>query len=188
MTGQMTGPAAVRRLASEQLATAEIAQIRDLMRLAFAEDEHGGFTDDDWQHALGGVHFVLDVERAIISHAAVVERELQVDGVPIRTGYVEAVATAPDQQRRGYGTAVMGAVAEHLAEHYELGALGTGSQGFYERLGWQTWRGPSHVRTDAGLVRTADEDGYILVLLTLSSPDLDLTAPISCEWRPGDVW
>ena len=36
--------------------------------------------------------------------------------------------------------------------------------------------------------RTPDEDGYILVLPTLSSPPLDLAATISCEWRPGDVW
>jgi len=44
------------------------------------------------------------------------------------------------------------------------------------------------VRTRDGLVRTPEEDGFILVLRTPSSPDIDLTAPISCEWRPGDVW
>ncbi len=42
--------------------------------------------------------------------------------------------------------------------------------------------------TGSGPQRTADEDGYILVLSTPSSPALDLTASISCEWRPGDVW
>jgi aminoglycoside 2'-N-acetyltransferase I len=76
----------------------------------------------------------------------------------------------------------------YLAENFDLGALGTGTQAFYERLGWQIWRGPSYVRTDAGTERTMDEDGYILVLPTPSSPTLDLSAPISCEWRPGDVW
>ena len=51
-----------------------------------------------------------------------------------------------------------------------------------------TWRGLTSVRTDDGTYRTSGEDGYILVLPTPSSPDLDLTADISCEWRPGDVW
>jgi aminoglycoside 2'-N-acetyltransferase I len=88
------------------------------------------------------------------------------------TGYVEAVATAPDLQRRGHGTAVMSEVNAYVAEAFEIGALGTGSHGFYERLGWQTWRGPSHVRRDTGLERTPAEDGYILVLVTRSSPHL----------------
>jgi aminoglycoside 2'-N-acetyltransferase I len=79
-------------------------------------------------------------------------------------------------------------VNEHVVANFELGALGTGSQGFYERLGWQVWRGPTSVRTAEGEQPTPDEDGYVLVLLTPTSPVLDLGAPISCDWRPGDVW
>ena len=41
---------------------------------------------------------------------------------------------------------------------------------------------------DPGDERTPEEDGFVLVRLTPTSPDLDLSAPISCEWRPGDVW
>lgn len=162
--------------------------IRGLLWSAFAEDEHGAFTEDDWRHSIGGIHFVLDVDSTIVSHASVVERELHVNGTPIRTGYVEAVATATDLQRRGYGTSVMREVSEYISDNFDLGALGTGSQGFYERLGWQIWHGPSYVRTANGLERTADDDGFILVHQTASSPALDLAAPISCEWRPGDVW
>ena len=66
--------------------------------------------------------------------------------------------------------------------------LGTGRHRFYERLGWQTWRGPTSVRAPEGMQRTPDEDGYILVLTTPSSPPLDPAAPISCDWRVGDVW
>ncbi|MGZ6267258.1 MAG: GNAT family N-acetyltransferase, partial [Candidatus Limnocylindrales bacterium] len=65
---------------------------------------------------------------------------------------------------------------------------GTGRHHFYERLGWRTWTGPSCVRTAAGLLPTPDDDGYILVLATPSSPPLDLSAAIECDWRPGDVW
>lgn len=156
---------------------------------AFAKDEYGGFTDDDWQHALGGMHFLLEVDGQIVTHASVVERTLRVAGRPLRTGYVEAVATDPTHHGKGYGSEVMRAVGAHLDEAgFELGALGTGSQPFYERLGWQIWRGPSYVRVGDREEPTADEDGYIMFLATAASPALDPTMPISCEWRPGDVW
>ena len=134
------------------------------------------------------MHFVLELDGEIVTHASVVERELYVDDRPIRTGYVEAVATTPQHQGSGFGTTVMRDVAAYIEDRFELGALGTGSQGFYERLGWRTWTGPSSVRTPDGDRRTPDEDGYILVLSTPTSPRLDPGAPISCDWRPGDVW
>ena len=178
----------IRQLHTDQLTAVEVAAVRELLWAAFADDEDGEFTEDDWQHSIGGVHFVLEVDTEIVCHASVVGREIQVGGRPLRTGYVEAVATAPGQQLRGYGSAVMRELASHIEPNFELGALGTGRQSFYERLGWQIWRGPSYVRTAGGLERTAEDDGYILVLATPSSPALDLDAPISCEWRPGDAW
>lgn len=173
---------------TEELTSSETAAIRTLMRAAFGSDEEERFTDDDWDHALGGIHFVLVLDDEIVSHASVVERELQVDGQPLRTGYVEAVATAPDQQGAGFGSLVMEDVAAYIRDRFELGALGTARHTFYQRLGWRTWTGPSSVRTPEGIRRTPDEDGYILVLPTPSSPPFDLGAAISCEWRSGDVW
>ena len=159
-----------------------------MLEAAFGDDVDDRFTDEDWLHAVGGVHFVLDRDDEIVTHASVVERELHAGGRPLRTGYVEAVATAPARQGSGFGSRVMRDVTAYVADRFELGALGTGRHGFYERLGWQTWRGPSSVRTADGVRRTPDEDGYILVLLTPASPRLDLGAAISCDWRPGDVW
>ncbi len=184
----LPGAAQLRRLRSDELSVDEIAMIRTVMTVAFGDDEEERFEDTDWEHALGGTHVVLDLEGEIVAHAAVVERELHVAGRPIRTGYVEAVATASDRQGRGHGTRVMADVGAIIADHYELGALGTGRHRFYERLGWRTWRGPLFVRTADGDRRTPDEDGYLLVLTTPTTPLLDLDDPISCEWRTGDVW
>jgi aminoglycoside 2'-N-acetyltransferase I len=178
----------IRRLTTQELTAGDVDQIRELMRVAFEGDEHGGFSEEDWQHSIGGVHFILRLDGVLVAHASVVERELEISGAPIKTGYVEAVATEPARQGQGYGTAVMREVNSYVTDGYALGALGTGSQGFYERLGWQIWRGPTGVRTPTGVQRTADEDGYILVLPTPSSPALDLDALITCGWRPGDVW
>jgi len=179
----------IRRLPTDELTEAELAALRQLLSAAFrVDDPDEGFTEEDWQHALGGTHVVAEVGDRIIAHAAVVERELQVDGRPVRTGYVEAVAVAPASQGTGVGMAVMREAGALISAEFELGALGTGKHRFYERLGWRTWRGPSFVRTPDGLDRTADDDGYILVLETPRTPPLDPDAGISCDWRPGDVW
>jgi aminoglycoside 2'-N-acetyltransferase I len=80
------------------------------------------------------------------------------------------------------------AVTAHVRTAFDLGALGTGRHAFYHRLGWQTWQGPAFVRSPDGEQRKPDEEGYILVLRTPTSPPFDLTEKISCDWRAGDVW
>ena len=70
---------------------------------------------------------------------------------------LEAVATRPSHQREGLGSLVISEVGELIDRTYRLGALATGVVGFYERLGWVAWKGPTFVRTAGGLVRTAQE-------------------------------
>jgi aminoglycoside 2'-N-acetyltransferase I len=183
----MTEPR-LRRLTTDQLTATEVAVIRSLMTAAFGSDEEERFTDDDWAHSIGGTHFVLDLDGEVVAHASVVEREIHVAGRPLRTGYVEAVATAPDRQNAGFGSLVIADATAYIRERFELGALGTGRHHFYERLGWLRWEGPSSVRADDGPRPTPEDDGYIMVLATPASPPLDRLAPISCDWRPGDVW
>jgi aminoglycoside 2'-N-acetyltransferase I len=131
---------------------------------------------------------IAESDGPVVAHASVVERELHTAGHRLRTGYVEAVATRPSHQREGLGFLVIGEVGGLIDRVYRLGALATGVTGFYERLGWVVWEGPTFVRTAAGLVRTPEEDGNVFVRRTPTSPELDLSAPISCDWRPGDVW
>ena len=175
-------------LATADLTPEVVAAVQGLLTAAFARDEHGGFTWDDWLHAIGGTHFILEVGGVVVGHASVVERILEISERPVRTGYVEAVAISPALQRQGLGTLLMRATTMFVASGFELGALGTGSQPFYQRLGWQIWQGPTGVRVEAGFQPTPDEDGYILVLPTPTSPPFDLTEAISCDWRPGDAW
>jgi len=186
----MTGPGRprLRILRTDELTTKEVVAIRRLMIDAFGTDPEEAFTDDDWAHAEGGRHFVLDLDGDVLTHAAVVERELHLSGRPLRTGYVEAVATAPAHDGRGHGSQVMEAVGDHIRDAYDLGALGTGRHRFYERLGWERWRGRAFVRGPDGPERTPADEGYILVLRTAATPAIDLDGDISCEWRPGDVW
>jgi aminoglycoside 2'-N-acetyltransferase I len=177
----------LRRVPTSDLTPEERDAIRALCDAAWGGPDQT-FDDDDWQHALGGVHVLVQDAGEILAHASVVPRTLHTGGLDVATGYVEVVATWPAHQGRGHGTAVMREVNDHVDRSFALGALSTGVPAFYGRLGWIPWTGPTSVRVDGGERRTPDEDGGVLVRLTPSSPDLDPAAPLSCDWRPGDVW
>ena len=175
----------LREAATGELTRAELTAIRALMSAAFGPR----FTDPDHAHALGGRHWLIEDGNRIVCHAAVVTRILQIARRPIVTGYVEAVATDPALQGRGLGSQTMRAAGVHIRDGFELGALSTGEHGFYERLGWERWLGPTSVRLpEGGTERTEDDDGGIMILRTPSTPLIDISAPVSCEWRDGDVW
>ena len=70
--------------------------------------------------------------------------------------------------------------------NYDLGALSTGTPEFYAPLGWEPWRGPLYVRQDGEARPTPDEE--IMILRLPGTPPLDLEAPLSCDWREGEVW
>jgi aminoglycoside 2'-N-acetyltransferase I len=180
----------LRLVPSAALSPAEVARIREVCDEAFAAvDRLGSFTAEDMAHALRGVHALGVEDGEIVAHGSVVARELHVAGRPLRTGYLEGVAVLPERQGSGLGTVVVRALNDEVRARFELGALDTGTFPFYEGLGWERWRGPTFVRSAEGEVRTPDEDGFVMVLRTPGTPeDLDLDAPISCEWRPGDVW
>jgi len=166
----------------------DVARLRRLLWRAFGDDPEEGFSEDDWSHALGGWHVLAEDGDVLLSHASVIRRTLEIDGRSWDTGYVEAVASDPKHQGEGIGTQVMNVIGAIIHEEYQLGALGTGSFHFYERLGWRRWQGQSGVRTPWGTNRTPDDDGFIMVLLTPKSAGIDLRSLITCNWRQGDVW
>jgi aminoglycoside 2'-N-acetyltransferase I len=176
----------IRRSGTAELSAVQTRTLRHLLDQAY----EGEFSQDDWQHCLGGVHVLGWLDGELVAHASVVTRRLYCADRPLRTGYVEGVAVRTDCRRKGFATAVMLEINGIIARGYELGALsdGSGIEGFYQRLGWRTWLGPTLVITANGHERTEDEDGYILVLPTEATRDLDLTQPLACEWRPGDDW
>ena len=145
-----------------------------------------------WERVGPGIHVVLDAGGRPVAHAMVVDRPLHLGddaSVTLDTGYVENVATAPDRHGEGLGTTVMREIGRIIGEAYVLGALATGSQAFYARLGWLSWEGPTWVRmSDGQRVRSSEQDGNIMVLPTPTTPPLDLAAPIAVDWRPGEAW
>lgn len=161
-----------------------VRQVRALLDAAFDD----AFTDDDWNHAIGGVHVYVIAAGGLMSHGSLVERTLMCSGIPLRVGFVEAVATDASQRRKGYGARVMSCIGELIRERYPLGGLSTRTHAFYETLGWETWRGPTFVDGPNGRERTPADDGDVMIFRTPRSPHLDLDGQIVCDWRPGDVW
>jgi aminoglycoside 2'-N-acetyltransferase I len=165
------------------LDTATRAAIRALLDAAF----DGEFSDEDWDHSLGGVHAMAWSGDVLSGHAAVVQRQLVHRGRALRTGYVEGVAVRADHRRRGVGGAVMAPVERIIRTAYDLGALASSEMAipFYTARGWQPWRGPTSVLAPGGVRRTEDDDGGVFVLPVTG---VDLDADLTCDWRNGDVW
>ena len=93
-------------------------------------------------------HVLGYCDQTLVSHAMWVTRWLQTGTLPVmRTAYIEMVATDQAYRGRGFASAVMRRVA-HEIQDFDLGALCPSSVAYYERLGWERWRGPLFIRTD----------------------------------------
>ena len=171
-------------LSSSELDHRTLAGLHELWAAAFG----GRFTSEDARHAFGGVHVVARDGDRVVGHASAVPRTLVVAERSFRAGYVEAVATLPGQQRHGVGTRVMRRLDEEIRHRFEIGALSTGHGDFYQRLGWERWRGPTYVVRDGVRHRTVDEDDGVMVLRFGVSATVGLASPIACHDRPGDAW
>jgi aminoglycoside 2'-N-acetyltransferase I len=174
----------VRTAHTADLDPATLAAARALLDSVF----EGEFTDDDWEHALGGVHALVWQEDSLVGHGSVIQRRLIHGARALRTGYVEGVGVRADRRRHGHGAAVMAALEGVIRAAYDLGALGATdvAAGFYAARGWRRWEGPLSALTPDGVVRTPEEEGGIYVL-AVAAP-LDLIGPLTCDWRDGDVW
>jgi aminoglycoside 2'-N-acetyltransferase I len=135
-----------------------------------------------------GLHVLARSGDKLVGHAVVTNRWLQPERLPLlRTAYVDAVATSPTEQARGVGTAVMHRLAETIEGDFDIACLETESVSFYERLGWEEWRGPLAGRSDDGLIPTPDQKG-IMILRLPGTPELDLSLLLTIESHPARIW
>jgi aminoglycoside 2'-N-acetyltransferase I len=164
------------------LSEEELEEIITLCSRAFNTD-YRLFLDTfpDSTHVLG-YH-----ENTLVSHALWITRWLQVEDKPVmRTAYIEGVATDESYRKRGFATAVMNKLAEEIVD-FEIAGLCTGIPDFYSRFGWEVWKGPLLSRKDNELIPSR-EGASVMVLSLADTPALDLSAPLSVEWREGELW
>ena len=180
--------ARLRLAQTEELGADRLDELTRLCEAAFEEPFAAV-----WERVGPGLHVMAEAEGRIVAHAMVIDRRIYLGhemDVALDAGYVENVATLPEAQGAGHAASVMREIGRIIGEEYDLGALATGSNGFYEKLGWKTWTGPTGLRmVDGERLRSADDDGHVMILRTPRSPaDLDLDAPIAVDWRAGDPW
>jgi aminoglycoside 2'-N-acetyltransferase I len=138
------------------------------------------------QSFLDPTHVLAYIGGTLVSHALWITRWLEYDhSLMLHTAYVEAVATLPDYQNRGLGSKVMRTVQANIQD-FVLGALSPSDYHWYARLGWERWRGSLYIRTDHGEFPTPGDE--VMILRSPQTPMLDLQAPLSAEWREGELW
>jgi len=107
-----------------QLTPRELSSVLTLLDEAF----DGEFSDQDYDHTLGGMHALLWDGSTLIGHGAVIMRRLlhrepsNPGGRSLRTGYVEGVAVCADHRGHGHGHTVMAALKEIIGTGYQIGA------------------------------------------------------------------
>jgi aminoglycoside 2'-N-acetyltransferase I len=166
---------------ADQLAVDRLAAIHTLCQRAYQEDVEPLFRTFQ-----GATHVIGFLGARIVSHALWVTRWLQPGAHPyLRTAYVEMVATEPQFQRRGFATAVMRRLASAITD-FDVGGLCPAEPALYAQLGWVFWQGPLYIRAPQGLLPTPEES--VMILSLPKTPVLDLTLPLSAEWREGELW
>lgn len=156
-------------------------EILSLCNRAYEEDMEALF-----ETFLNATHVLGYSDNQLVCHALWVTRFLQAgDHPPLQTAYVEAVATEARYRKRGFASAVMAHLAGAIQD-YELAALSPFSVDYYQRLGWELWRGPLFIRQDSSLLHTPDEE--VMIYRLPQTPMLNLNDPLSAEWRAGELW
>ena len=166
----------------KQLSAADTGAIIALCSQAFEED----YTPYLGTFA-GAVHILARLEDMLVSHALWITRWLQVSTDSLmRTAYVEGVATDLHYRGQGFATEVMKHLSTEITD-FDIAGLSPAETSLYNRLGWEYWQGPLFHRKDDKLIPDpADES--LMILRLPNTPYLNLTLPISVEWREGEVW
>ena len=181
----MTETITLTCMRTEALAAATKAAIVDLCVAAHQEEDFRNLFD---YVPLGGLHFLAYRAEQLVSHALVTTRWLQPEGQPVmRTAYVDAVATLPACQGRSHGSTLLRYLAGVIDQDYTVACLETDRPSFYQRLGWELWRGPLAGRSEQGLVPTPEQHG-VMILRLAQTPPLDLDVTLTIECQEGRIW
>ncbi|MGW2558137.1 GNAT family N-acetyltransferase [Streptomyces sp. NPDC001514] len=188
MTESLTEPFTepLRTAHTYQLSETALEGIRALLDTAF----EGDFSDEDWNHGLGGIHAFVGDRDGLAAHGSVIMRRVLHAGRSYRVGYVEGVAVRADRRRQGLGGRVMAALETVIDGAYDLGALSASDDGaqLYRARGWQLWRGRVEALSTDGVVHLPDEEDstYLRPAAGRSLPDPAASA-LLFDWRDGDV-
>ncbi|WP_175412317.1 GNAT family N-acetyltransferase [Streptomyces sp. TRM64462] len=170
-----------------ELKPAILDELRAVLHSAF----DGDFSDEDWEHGLGGVHaYVEDADGRIAAHGSVIMRRVVHAGHAHRVGYVEGVGVRPDRRRQGLGGRVMAALEEVIDGAYDFGALSASDEGapLYRERGWQLWNGRVEAYGPRGVIHLPDEEDSTFLRPAAGRPlPAAERGALLFDWRDGDL-
>lgn len=138
--------------------------------------------EEDFSELMAGygesaVHVIGFEGETIASHGLWVPCRVRAGERDLRAASVEALATRPSHQGRGLGGAVLRRIVDEAAGRgFELCLLWAFDVGWYERRGWELWRGPVAELGEEGLVPLTGDD--VMIHRLPRTPALDLGAPL----------
>lgn len=184
MLRDMTEPI-LRTAHTCRLGPADLDEIRALLDTAF----EGDFSDDDWDHSLGGIHAWIRDGSGLLAHGSVIQRRVVHLGRSYRIGYVEAVAVRADRRREGLGGRIMAELEKVVDGAYAFGALSASAAGaaLYAGRGWRVWPGRIAVQARYGVERLPGEEGSTYVRGAAGRGLPTGSGTLVFDWRDGDV-
>ncbi|MFC8671086.1 GNAT family N-acetyltransferase [Streptomyces griseorubiginosus] len=180
----LTEPVSVHVRHTEKLDEKELKELKGMLESVFGKER---YTQESWEHCLGGIHYLLRYGDKLVAHGALVPRYLRQGDMELRGVYGESMATLSDWRNLGFGTAIVALATAEIRRNYDIGVFAGSRYGFYRRLGWDKWRGPTFVETARGIELKGPDRGAVMFWLpdhSIVDPDADLTT-IS---RSGDDW
>ncbi len=184
----------IQVIPAQQLTSTDQQSIRDLCAQAFGEDVWC-----DYGYLNSAFHVIGRQDDQIVSHALWTDRILSLAGrAPLKTAYVEYVATEPSMQGQGLASQLLRFLVSYIQneqllrtqlkvdELYQLAALAPEDSEFYQRLGWELWLGDLSIRQNGENIATPEDD--VMVYRLSCTPKFAVTEDLSAEWREGEWW
>ncbi len=170
---------------TSQLSSVEKEQIYQLLFQVFKQ----GFSREDFDHTLGGMHILAYDNHQLIGHVAIVQRSVIVDCSPFRIGYLEGLGVAEAYRRQGIGRKLMEQSSEIIVNSHDFGLLSASEEGLplYQSLGWKIWTGELYESNRESYQRSFDDEGSVL-FWAAPSQSIAATSPLYCDYRSGDQW
>ncbi|MET7477439.1 GNAT family N-acetyltransferase [Streptomyces sp. NPDC005648] len=180
---RLTEPVTVQVRHTEELSEKELHELRKMLVEVFG----ARYDDNAWDHCLGGIHYLLRYGDKLVAHGALVPRYMRQGDRVLRGMYGESMATLDDWCHRGFGSTIVAMATAEIRLNYDIGVFAASKYSFYERLGWDKWRGQTFVETEHGIEARGPDRGAVMFRLPRHStvdPDGDLITNL----RSGDPW
>ena len=136
-----------------------------------------------------GVHVLARLDDCLVSHAVITERRFRIGDLPVmRAAYIDAVATLPGEQRKGYGSEVMRKTVEYASVEFDIAGLATVLDHWYGNMGWEHWKGELGLDDGGAVTVTENLEERVMIHRLPATPAVDVNARLIADWRPGGGW